>query len=76
MEAPTYCSWCTSIARLTLCKQALIQLAPLMLLGRAGVAVPVAIHLFGRRRAPVRRFGAIDFLLGTDRKVARRLKVR
>jgi hypothetical protein len=51
-------------------------LAPLMLLGVLGVAVPVAIHLFGRRRAPVRRFGAIDFLLGTDRKVARRLKVR
>ncbi len=51
-------------------------LAPLMLLGVVGVAVPVVIHLFGRRRAPVRRFGAIDFLLGTDRKVAKRLRVR
>ncbi len=51
-------------------------LAPLMLVGILGVAVPVAIHLFGRRRAPVRRFGAIDFLLGTDKKVARRLRVR
>jgi len=51
-------------------------LAPLMLLGAAGAAIPIVIHLIGRRRAPVRRFGAIDFLLGENRRVARRLKLR
>lgn len=51
-------------------------LAPLMLLGTVGAAVPIAIHLYGRRRAPVRRFGAIDFLLGTRERVARRLRIR
>jgi hypothetical protein len=51
-------------------------LAPLMLLGAAGVALPIVIHLFGRRRARVVRFAALDFLLGSDRKTARRLELR
>lgn len=51
-------------------------LAPLMLLGLAAAAVPIVIHLIGRRRAPVRRFAAMDFLLGTNRRVARRLRLR
>ncbi|MBI4512080.1 MAG: BatA domain-containing protein [Deltaproteobacteria bacterium] len=51
-------------------------LAPLMLVGAIGAAVPIVIHLIGRRRAPVRKFGAIDFLLGTNRRVARRLRLR
>jgi hypothetical protein len=51
-------------------------LAPLMLLGAAGAAIPIAIHLIGRQRAPTVRFAAIDFLLGSDRKVARRLRLR
>lgn len=51
-------------------------LAPFMLLGLIGAAVPIAIHLIGRRRAPVRKFAAMDFLLGTNRRVARRLKLR
>src|SRR5688572_13873860 len=51
-------------------------LAPLMLVGLAGAAVPIVIHLIGRRRAPVRRFAAMDFLLGTNRRVARRLRLR
>ena len=38
-------------------------LAPLMLLGALGLAIPIAIHLIGRRRAKVVRFAAIDFLL-------------
>lgn len=51
-------------------------LAPLMLVGLAAVAVPLIIHLVGRRRAPVRKFAAMDFLLGTNRRVARRLRLR
>jgi hypothetical protein len=38
--------------------------------------VPIAIHLIGRRRAPILKFGAIDFLLGENRRVARRLRLR
>ena len=51
-------------------------LTPLMLVGLAGVALPVLIHLIGRRRARRVRFAALDFLLGSDRKVARRLRLR
>lgn len=51
-------------------------LTPLMLVGAAGVAVPIAIHLIGRRRAKVVRFAALDFLMGSRRKVARRLQLR
>lgn len=47
-----------------------------MLLGVVGISVPIAIHLMGRRKAPVRPFAAIDFLLGTKRRVARRLLLR
>ena len=51
-------------------------LAPFMLLGVALVAVPVVIHLIGRRRAPVKRFGAIELLLGENRRVAKQLELR
>ena len=51
-------------------------LAPVMLAGIAAVAIPIAIHLMGRRRARVVEFAALDFLLGSDRKVARKLKLR
>lgn len=51
-------------------------LAPLMLVGALGAAIPIAIHLIGRRRARVVHFAAVDFLLGSDRKVARRLELR
>jgi hypothetical protein len=51
-------------------------LAPLMLIGLLGAALPIIIHLTGRRKAPVKRFGAIDFLLGSNRRVARRLRLR
>jgi hypothetical protein len=50
--------------------------APLMLLGAAGAAIPIAIHLIGRRRARRVRFAALDFLLGSDRKLARSLRLR
>jgi hypothetical protein len=51
-------------------------LAPFMLLGLLGAAVPIWIHLRGRRRAPIVRFAAMDFLLGSNKRVARRLRVR
>lgn len=51
-------------------------LAPLMLAGIAAIAVPIAIHLIGRRRARVVKFAALDFLLATKRKTARRLQLR
>jgi hypothetical protein len=51
-------------------------LAPLMLIGLAAIAVPIAIHLIGRARAKVVRFAALDFLMATKRRTARRLRLR
>ena len=51
-------------------------LAPLMLIGLVALAVPIAIHLIGRSRARVVKFAALDFLLATKRKTARRLRLR
>jgi len=51
-------------------------LAPLMLVGLAAIAVPIAIHLIGRRRARIVKFAALDFLMATKRKTARRLRLR
>jgi hypothetical protein len=47
-----------------------------MLVGVAALAVPIAIHLIGRRRARVVKFAALDFLLGTKRRTARRFRIR
>lgn len=43
-----------------------------MLLG----VVPIVIHLINRRRARLRRFAAIEFLLMSDKRLARRLKLK
>jgi hypothetical protein len=51
-------------------------LAPLMLVGVIALAVPIAIHLIGRQRAKVVRFAALDFLMATKRKTAKRLRLR
>src|SRR5204863_8851542 len=51
-------------------------LAPLMLVGIIALAVPIAIHLIGRRRARVVKFAALDFLLATKRRTARRFRLR
>jgi hypothetical protein len=51
-------------------------LAPLMLVGAIAVAVPILIHLIGRQRARVIDFAALDFLLATKRRTARRLRLR
>ena len=51
-------------------------LAPIMLVGIAALAIPIAIHLIGRRRARVVKFAALDFLLATKRRTARRFRLR
>jgi hypothetical protein len=51
-------------------------LAPLMLIGAIAIAVPIAIHLIGRARAKVVRFAALEFLLETRRRTARKLRLR
>jgi len=51
-------------------------LAPLMLIGVLALAVPIAIHLIGRRRAKVVRFAALDFLMATRRRTARQFRIR
>ena len=51
-------------------------LAPLMLVGIAALAVPLAIHLIGRRRARIVKFAALDFLMATKRRTARRFRLR
>jgi hypothetical protein len=51
-------------------------IAPLLLLGALAVAIPIAIHLFGRRRAKVVRFAALDFLFQSNRKTARRMQIK
>ncbi|MBS1123126.1 MAG: hypothetical protein H6Q90_5354 [Deltaproteobacteria bacterium] len=51
-------------------------LAPLMLVGVAALGVPIAIHLIGRRHAKLVKFAALDFLLATKRRTARRFQLR
>lgn len=47
-----------------------------MLVGVIALAVPVAIHLIGRRRARIVKFAALDFLLATKRRTARKFRLR
>jgi hypothetical protein len=47
-----------------------------MLVGALAIVVPIAIHLIGRRRARVVEFAALDFLMATNRRTARRLRLR
>jgi Aerotolerance regulator N-terminal/von Willebrand factor type A domain len=51
-------------------------LTPLMLAGLLGVLVPITIHLIGKRRARVVKFAALDFLLASKRRTARRMQLR
>ena len=48
---------------------------PWMLLGLCAAAVPIALHLFGRRHAPTIRFAALAFILATHPREARALRV-
>ena len=47
-----------------------------LLIGMALGVVPIIIHLINRRRAKLRRFAAIEFLLMSDKRLARRLKLK
>jgi len=47
-----------------------------LLVGMALGLVPIIIHLINRRRARLRRFAAIEFLLLSDKRLARRLKLK
>ena len=47
-----------------------------MLLGLLAVVVPLWLHLFGRRRAPVVYFSALEFILAQNPKRARALQLR
>jgi hypothetical protein len=42
----------------------------------AAAALPILIHLINRRRARVRPFSAVAFLLSSNKRVARKLKLR
>ena len=44
--------------------------------GMALGAIPIVIHLINRQRARLRRFAAIEFLLLSDKRLARRLKLK
>ncbi len=49
---------------------------PLLLwLGVCGISIPIAIHIFNRRRFKVVDFAAMRFLMDAMRKNRRRLRV-
>lgn len=47
-----------------------------LLIGMALGVIPIIIHLINRRRAKLLRFAAIEFLLLSDKRLARRLKLK
>lgn len=49
---------------------------PWMLWGTALAAIPVLVHLFNRKRARPHPFAAIDFVLRSRRRTARRLRLK
>lgn len=51
-------------------------LEPLMLGLLAAAALPIVVHLYNRKRAVRRSFPALEFLLQSKKKLARRLKIR
>ncbi|UCD83857.1 MAG: BatA domain-containing protein, partial [Deltaproteobacteria bacterium] len=51
-------------------------LNPAYLFGLFAAAIPIIIHLLSRKKALIYRFAAIDFILRSHRKVARRLRLK
>jgi hypothetical protein len=49
---------------------------PAFLWATLAALIPVLLHLIARRRAQVHDFAAIEFILGSNKRIARRLKVR
>ncbi len=54
----------------------LTVLHPWLLVGLLAAALPIVIHLIGRRRAPIVQFAAFDFLLAVNKRLARRERLR
>ena len=50
--------------------------APWMLWGLLAMAIPIGIHLMNRQRARKKPFAALDFLLLSDKRLARRLRTK
>ncbi|MFQ5956384.1 MAG: BatA domain-containing protein [Candidatus Brocadiales bacterium] len=50
-------------------------ISPIFLLGLLGVSLPIIIHMVGRRRAPVYKFSAIEFILRSQKRVEARIKL-
>lgn len=50
--------------------------SPAMLLGALAALVPIIIHLVNRARAKPVRFAALEFLFVSDKRLARRLRLR
>lgn len=51
-------------------------LYPYLLGGAALASLPIIIHLIGRRRAPIVRFAAFDFLMAVNKRLAKRERLR
>lgn len=51
-------------------------LSPWMLIGGGALAIPIIVHLIGRRQARRIPFAALSFLLGQDKRTARHLALR
>ncbi|MFT4703883.1 MAG: hypothetical protein ACI81R_001578 [Bradymonadia bacterium] len=49
---------------------------PLLLLGLLAIAVPIAVHLINRQRAQRQPFPALAFLLKSNERIARSLKLK
>ena len=49
---------------------------PWLLVGMLAGLIPIIIHLINRQRARLRRFAALEFLLLSDKRQARRLRIR
>ncbi|MFL5416395.1 MAG: BatA domain-containing protein, partial [Myxococcales bacterium] len=49
---------------------------PAYLWGLAALSVPILVHLFNRRRPRPLAFGAIEFVLRSQRQKSRRLRLR
>jgi len=50
-------------------------IAPIMLLGTIGIAIPIAIHLWSKQSARRIPFAAVDFLIASDEKASRRIRL-
>ena len=51
-------------------------LEPLFLIGLLAAGLPIAVHLFNRRKAVVRPFPAMHLLMQSNKRTARSIKVR